>query len=217
MKLTLSVIKADTGSIGGHVRPPRQRLDSVNSHIRQHGMEPLPDSFIRSTGDDIAIVTTHTPGVGAATIRELCWHLYGKNRNSEAPGSAQGGFFRQRTRHGSDRDGFRGRGAIQGEARFPWGAIQNACMAHGSWYPPVGVQTPPVSTAKEKTMATLKVIELLAQSEKSWEDAAQVAVAKASDTLHNIKSIYIKEMEAQVENNKITEYRINAKISFELD
>ena len=66
-------------------------------------------------------------------------------------------------------------------------------------------------------MATVKVIELLAESEKSWEDAAQVAVSKASGSLHNVRSIYIKEMEAKVENNQITSYRINAKVSFELD
>ena len=66
-------------------------------------------------------------------------------------------------------------------------------------------------------MATLKVIELLAQSEKSWEDAAQVAVAKASQSLRGVKSVYIKEHEAQVQDGQITQYRINAKISFELD
>ena len=66
-------------------------------------------------------------------------------------------------------------------------------------------------------MAFLKVIEVLGQSEKSWEDAAKVAVAEAAKTLHNIKSIYIKNMEAKVENNQITEYRINAKITFELE
>ncbi|MGD8742829.1 MAG: dodecin family protein [Granulosicoccaceae bacterium] len=66
-------------------------------------------------------------------------------------------------------------------------------------------------------MATIKVIEVLAQSEKSWEDAARVAVAKAGESIHNIKSIYMQEMEAKVENNQITEYRINAKISFALD
>ncbi|MGD8999917.1 MAG: dodecin family protein [Granulosicoccaceae bacterium] len=66
-------------------------------------------------------------------------------------------------------------------------------------------------------MATIKVIEVLAQSEKSWEDAAKVAVAKAGESIHNIKSIYIQDMEAKVENNQITEYRINAKISFALD
>lgn len=66
-------------------------------------------------------------------------------------------------------------------------------------------------------MATLKVIEVLSQSNKSWEDAAQEAINTASKSLHNIKSIYIKEKEAQVENNKIVNYRINAKITFELD
>lgn len=63
----------------------------------------------------------------------------------------------------------------------------------------------------------LKVIEVLAESNKSWEDAAQVAVTRASKTIHGIKSIYIKDMEAKVEGNKIVQYRINAKISFLLD
>ena len=66
-------------------------------------------------------------------------------------------------------------------------------------------------------MSTVKVIELLAQSEKGWEDAAQVAVNKAAESLHGIKSVYIKDMEAKVEGEKITAYRINAKISFALD
>jgi hypothetical protein len=63
----------------------------------------------------------------------------------------------------------------------------------------------------------LKVIEVLAESGKSWEDAAQSAVVHASETLHGVKSIYIKDMEATVENGKIRSYRINAKISFQLD
>jgi dodecin len=63
----------------------------------------------------------------------------------------------------------------------------------------------------------LKVIELLAESPKSWEDAAAVAVAQAAKTLHNIKSIYIEHFEAKVQGDKITEYRVNAKISFELE
>ncbi len=66
-------------------------------------------------------------------------------------------------------------------------------------------------------MSVVKVIEVLAQSEKSWEDAAQIAVTKAGESLHGIKSIYIKEMEAKVENNRITTYRINGKVTFELD
>lgn len=63
----------------------------------------------------------------------------------------------------------------------------------------------------------LKVIEVLAESDKSWEDAAAQAVARASKTLHGIKSIYIKNFEAKVEGNKITKYRINASITFLLD
>ena len=63
----------------------------------------------------------------------------------------------------------------------------------------------------------LKVIEVLAESDKSWEDAASQAVTRASKSVHGIKSIYIKDMNAQVENNKITKYRVNANISFVLD
>jgi hypothetical protein len=63
----------------------------------------------------------------------------------------------------------------------------------------------------------VKVIELLAESDKSWEDAAAKAVEHASKTLHNIKSIYIKNFEAKVEGNKIVKYRIDANISFLLD
>ena len=63
----------------------------------------------------------------------------------------------------------------------------------------------------------LKVIEVLAESDKSWEDAASQAVTRASKSVHGIKSIYIKDMNAQVENNTITKYRINANISFTLD
>lgn len=63
-------------------------------------------------------------------------------------------------------------------------------------------------------MPMLKVIEVLAQSDKSWEDAAAKAVTQAAKTVRDIKSIYIKEMEATVENGRIAQYRINAKISF---
>ena len=63
----------------------------------------------------------------------------------------------------------------------------------------------------------LKVIEVLAESDKSWEDAAQQAVARAAKTVHGIKSIYIKNFEARIDNNKVVKYRINANISFLLD
>ncbi len=63
----------------------------------------------------------------------------------------------------------------------------------------------------------LKVIEVLAESDKSWEDAAAQAVARASKTLHGVKSIYIKNFEGKVEGGQIVKYRINAQISFLLD
>ena len=63
----------------------------------------------------------------------------------------------------------------------------------------------------------LKVIEVLAESDKSWEDAAAQAVVNASKTLHGIRSIYVENMEAKVEGDKIVSYRINGKISFTLE
>ena len=60
----------------------------------------------------------------------------------------------------------------------------------------------------------LKVIEVLAESDKSWEDAAAKAIERASKSLHGIKSIYIKNLEAKVENNKIVQYGVKpAKLS----
>lgn len=63
-------------------------------------------------------------------------------------------------------------------------------------------------------MALIDVIEILTESDTSWEEAAQQAVQTAAKTVRGIRSIYIKEFEAVVENNQITRYRINAKISF---
>ena len=66
-------------------------------------------------------------------------------------------------------------------------------------------------------MSVIKVLELMASSSKSWEDAAAQAIAEAGRTVKNIKSIYIQDHSAVVRNNKITEYRIDAKVSFEVD
>lgn len=63
-------------------------------------------------------------------------------------------------------------------------------------------------------MAIVKVIELLAESNKGWEDAAQIALTEAKKTVKNIESIYVKDMKAIVENGEITKYRVNAKVSF---
>ncbi len=65
-------------------------------------------------------------------------------------------------------------------------------------------------------MAVLKVIELLASSSKSWEDAAQAAVNMASKTVKGIKSVYIQDLSAVVKGDKIAEFRVNAKVTFEV-
>jgi len=65
-------------------------------------------------------------------------------------------------------------------------------------------------------MAVLKVIEIMASSETSWEDATKAAVKNAGKTVKGIRSVYVKEMSAVVKENKITEFRVNLKISFEV-
>jgi flavin-binding protein dodecin len=63
-------------------------------------------------------------------------------------------------------------------------------------------------------MSVVKVVELIAQSDKSWEDAVQVVLNEASRTIHDITGIYVRDLQAVVENGKISKYRLNAKVSF---
>ncbi|MBT8394783.1 MAG: dodecin domain-containing protein [Flavobacteriaceae bacterium] len=65
-------------------------------------------------------------------------------------------------------------------------------------------------------MAVLKVIEVLANSEKSWEDATKNAVKHASKTVKNIKSVYIQDQSAMVKGDDVTEFRVNVKLTFEV-
>jgi flavin-binding protein dodecin len=65
-------------------------------------------------------------------------------------------------------------------------------------------------------MAVLKVIEVLASSPVSWEDATASAVKTAGKTVKEIRSVYVKEQSAVVVKNKITEYRVNLKVTFEV-
>jgi len=73
MHITLSVIKADIGSIGGHINPSEGVLDAVASHVNAHGSKLLIDHRIHFTGDDIAILMTHKHGVGDSDIHRLAW------------------------------------------------------------------------------------------------------------------------------------------------
>ena len=65
-----------------------------------------------------------------------------------------------------------------------------------------------------KMSKVLKVIEVLSQSEKSWEDAASNAIKEAGKSIEGIQSINIVNTSAKVEKNKIVKYRITAQISF---
>ena len=64
-------------------------------------------------------------------------------------------------------------------------------------------------------MAVLKVIEILSSSEKSWEDATKKAVAHAGKSLKHIRSVYVQDQSAAV--NEVTEFRVNLKITFEIE
>ena len=63
-------------------------------------------------------------------------------------------------------------------------------------------------------MAVLKVIEVLSNSDKSWEDATQKAVKEASKTVKDIKSVYVQDQSAMVNGDEVTEFRVNLKITF---
>lgn len=66
-------------------------------------------------------------------------------------------------------------------------------------------------------MAVLKVIEVLANSDKSWEDATKKAVKHAAKTVKNIKSAYVQEQSAVVKDDDVSEFRVNVKITFEVN
>jgi len=65
-------------------------------------------------------------------------------------------------------------------------------------------------------MAVLKVIEVLANSENSWEDATRKAVKKASQSVDNIRSAYVNEMTTVVKGGEVVDFRVNVKITFEV-
>lgn len=92
MKTTLSIIKADVGSIGGHVSPGHHLLHAVRQHVASGMGGLLTDFSIASTGDDIAILMAHAKGVGNAGVHRLAWDAFKvvrrppRNRGSTAPG-----------------------------------------------------------------------------------------------------------------------------------
>jgi len=76
MKFTLSVIKADIGSVGGYVAPSKRLQETVQAYIRERAAGLLLDHYISHTGDDIAILMTHTRGEGDEQIHKLAWDAF---------------------------------------------------------------------------------------------------------------------------------------------
>jgi len=66
-------------------------------------------------------------------------------------------------------------------------------------------------------MSVAKVIEIFSTSEKGFEDAVQQGIAKAAETIKNIRGAWVNEQKVDVENGKIVRYRVNLKVTFLLD
>jgi flavin-binding protein dodecin len=65
-------------------------------------------------------------------------------------------------------------------------------------------------------MSVLKVIEILADSKTSWEDATAKAVKKASKSVKNVKSAFVQSQSVVVSEGVVAAYRVNVKITFEV-
>jgi fructose 1,6-bisphosphate aldolase/phosphatase len=76
MSTTLSFIKADVGSIGGHVAPSAGLVSAIREHVDKgtHGL--LSDYHISSTGDDIGILMVHQRGAGNEDVHRLAWGAF---------------------------------------------------------------------------------------------------------------------------------------------
>ena len=76
MKTTLSIIKADIGSIGGHIRPSEKLIAEVRNYVAGKSKGLISDFFISHTGDDIAILFSHSLGKGSEKIHQLAWDAF---------------------------------------------------------------------------------------------------------------------------------------------
>ncbi len=66
-------------------------------------------------------------------------------------------------------------------------------------------------------MSVAKIIEISCESPKSFEDAVQNGITRASKTIHNIKSAWVKEQQVVIESDKVSMYRVDLKVTFVLD
>ncbi len=76
MEITVSVIKADVGSVAGHLKPSCSLLEAVREHIAQEVGGLIIDYNISHTGDDVAILLTHQGGVGNEQVHKLAWDAF---------------------------------------------------------------------------------------------------------------------------------------------
>ena len=76
MKTTLSIIKADIGSIGGHIRHSERLIAEVKNYLGNKGRGFITDFFISHTGDDIAILFSHSLGKGSNKVHQLAWDAF---------------------------------------------------------------------------------------------------------------------------------------------
>ncbi len=73
------------------------------------------------------------------------------------------------------------------------------------------------SKIREDAMTVAKITEISASSDRSFEDAVQLGIERASKTLKNIAGAWVKEQQVTVSGGKITQYRVNLKITFVLE
>lgn len=76
MRITLSVIKADIGSLAGHIKPSKELLSTVKEFLRQHSRGILSDFKVFHTGDDIAILMAHQRGKLDEKVHKLAWDAF---------------------------------------------------------------------------------------------------------------------------------------------
>ena len=77
MRITLSVIKADVGSIGGHTQPSERMMESVREEVaRAISRSLIIDGYVTHTGDDIAIIMSHTRGESDTEIHQFAWNAF---------------------------------------------------------------------------------------------------------------------------------------------
>ncbi|MCK5247898.1 fructose 1,6-bisphosphatase [Candidatus Bipolaricaulota bacterium] len=76
MKVTLTAIKADVGSIGGHICPSKKLLAAVENTVKEDGRDLVIDHLVSYTGDDVAILLTHDRGIDDEQVHKLAWDAF---------------------------------------------------------------------------------------------------------------------------------------------